>query len=603
MEVWPVFDTKQIAENATIQSFLNCYLRETGNFEEASGYERHPLLITDGIEKVIISKLVLQKIELVAGVKHWSATDRHLFAFPIYYRTEGSEDLQPIDYVTLTSLIVKEFLLDKSFRGAEDELIQRVILSCRSIKTYLEDRVDDAEALTHENVEFIEAEQSLLFGHLLHPTPKSKQGLTEVEDAVYSPERKGTYQLHYFAAEKSLVLQDSSRPISAASIIFEELQNDEAVDQEWLSEIIEKDEKVLIPVHPLQVKHLLEQPEVKMRMASGGLDYIGPAGKEFTGTSSFRTVYSRESKYMYKFSVPVKITNSLRINHAKELARGVEVSQLLRTEVGQSIKRNFPEFRILEDPAYMNLVSDNELSGFEVVIRDNPFYENSKNTSLIAGLCQDHAFGGKPRLHSIITGIADRENRTVEEVSIDWFNRYLSLTLDPMIWLFNTYGIALEAHQQNSVIKLGDGYPETFYYRDNQGYYYSESKADKLMELLPGLNTLSETICGDDVAEERLRYYFFFNHLFGLINGFGVSSLIEEKKLISVLKERLKKHEETMPSDLLSSLLYQPVLPCKANLLTRFYDMDELVGPMESQSVYTMVKNPIAEEVEIPHAL
>jgi siderophore synthetase component len=598
-----VFDTKQSAENATIQSFLNCYLRETGNYEQTPWYERHPLLINDDIEKVIISKLVLQNIELVAGVKYWSATERHLFAFPIYYRTGESEDLQPMDYVTLTSLIVKEFLLDKSFRGAEDELIQRVILSCRSIKTYLENRVDDAESLLQEQVDFIEAEQSLLFGHLLHPTPKSKQGLTESEDAAYSPERKGTYQLHYFAAKKSLVLQDSSRPISAASIIFEELQNDEAVNQEWLREFIEKDEQWLIPVHPLQVNQLMGQAEVRKRLENGELVYIGPAGKEFTGTSSFRTVYSRDSKYMYKFSVPVKITNSLRINQAKELARGVEVSRLLETEAGQSMKRNFPEFRILEDPAYMNIDSEHELSGFEVVIRDNPFYKNSKYTSLIAGLCQDHGYGGKPRIHSIITGIAERENRTAEEVSIDWFNRYLSLTLDPMIWLFNTYGIALEAHQQNSVIKLRDGYPETFYYRDNQGYYYSESKAGKLIELLPELNTISETICGDDVAEERLRYYFFFNHLFGLINGFGVSGLIGEKILISVLKERLKQHEETMPSDLLGSLLYQPVLPCKANLLTRFYDMDELVGPMESQSVYTMVKNPIAEEVEIPHAL
>jgi siderophore synthetase component len=598
-----VYDTKQLAENATTQSFLNCYLRETGNFEEAPEYKDHPLLTEKGIEKVIISKMVLQKIELVAGLTYWSDTDRHLFSFPIYYRTAGSEDLQPIDYITLTSLIVKEFLLDKSFRGAEDELIYRLILSCRSIKTYLESRIEDAKALTQEDFEFIEAEQSLLFGHLLHPTPKSKQGLTETEDAAYSPERKGEFQLHYFAAEKSLVLQDSSRSQSAASIIFEELQNDSEVDQNLLEEIIGRGEKILIPVHPLQVKELMEKPEVQTRLTNGQLEYIGPVGKKFTGTSSFRSVYSKDSKYMYKFSVPVKITNSLRINQAKELARGVEVSRLLDTEVGRSIERNFPNFRILEDPAYLNLVSQHEISGFEVVIRDNPFYENSKNASLIAGLCQDHAFGGQPRLHSIIQGIAERENRSVADVSIDWFNRYLDLTLDPVIWLFNTYGIALEAHQQNSVIKLGGGYPEIFYYRDNQGYYYSESKADKLVELLPDLNTLSDTICADDVAEERLRYYFFFNHLFGLINGFGVCRLIKEGELIRVLRDRLKEHEETMPSDLLRSLLYQPVLPCKANLLTRFYDMDELVGPMESQSVYTMVKNPIAGEVEILHAL
>jgi siderophore synthetase component len=306
---------------------------------------------------------------------------------------------------------------------------------------------------------------------------------------------------------------------------------------------------------------------------------------------------------MFKFSVPVKITNSLRINQRKELARGVEISCLLETEVGVRMHQEFPNFRILEDPAYIDLNSTEECSGFEVVIRDNPFYENSKHTSLIAGLCQDHPYGGKPRIHYVIEEIAHRENRSKEEVSIDWFQRYLSLTLDPMIWLFNTYGIALEAHQQNSVIQLENGYPKTFYYRDNQGYYYSKSKSQRLMELLPGLNTLSDTVCEDDVAEERLRYYFFFNHLFGLINGFGVSGLVEEKALLNLLRVRLKQHEEKVPSNLLKSLLYQPVLNCKANLLTRFHDMDELVGPMESQSVYTLVKNPIAKEVEISHAL
>jgi siderophore synthetase component len=595
-------NSKEIAEQATMQSFLNCYLRETGNYSEESGYEHHPSL--KQFEKVIVSHLVLQQIELIIPVKYWSLTDRHLFDFPLYYRI-GESEFKPLDYVTLTSLIVKEFLLDKSHRGAEDELLLRVILSCRSIKSYIESRVHDNGALTDEEFDYIDAEQSLLFGHMLHPTPKSKQGLTEQEDHLYSPEYKGEFQLHYFSAEKSLVLQDSSADNSAASIILGELKDDSDVDQKWLHQLIEDGDRILLPVHPLQVKTLLEKVNIQDLMAEERLEYIGPLGKRFTATSSFRTVYSRESQYMYKFSVPVKITNSLRINQKKELARGVEVSRLLETEVGKSLNREFPQFKVIQDPAYLNLDLKEEISGFELVIRENPFYENSRGTSLIAALCQDHAYGGKARIHSIIKGVAQRENRSLEEVSLDWFDRYLSLTLDPMIWLFHTYGIALEAHQQNSVIKLKNGYPETFYYRDNQGYYYSESKVEKLKELLPELNQESDTICSDEVAEERLRYYFFFNHLFGLINGFGANGLIEEERLMNLVKERLENHEQQWGEDsnLLSSLLYQPVLPCKGNLLTRFYDMDELVGPMEAQSVYTMVKNPLAKEVEIHHVL
>ncbi|MFB8734025.1 hypothetical protein ACEQPO_08860 [Bacillus sp. SL00103] len=37
--------------------------------------------------------------------------------------------------------------------------------------------------------------------------------------------------------------------------------------------------------------------------------------------------------------------------------------------------------------------------------------------------------------------------------------------------------------------------------------------------------------CADDVAVERRRYYFFFNHLFGLINGFGTEGPGERRRL------------------------------------------------------------------------
>lgn len=595
MEVKPLYDSKRIAENATMQSFLNCYLRETGNYECTDVFDSFS-------QHVFISKLSIQKIDLVLPLEYWSLTDRHLFSFPIYYRVQGEGDLQPLDYVTLVTLIVKEFLLDQQCKEAEDELIYRVILSCRSIRNYVEGRLEDGESLSRSDVDFIEAEQSLLFGHLLHPTPKSKQGLTEEEDRLYSPERKGEFQLHYFAADEDLVVHDSSRPETAVSIIINELK-DGGVDEEWIDQLVNEKGKVLIPVHPLQTKELLSRPEVQERIMGGNLEYIGPLGRVYTATSSLRSVYAKQSPYMFKFSVPVKITNSLRINQAKELARGVEVSKLLQTDLGKALKGHFPDFNIIEDPAYINLESSEDISGFEVVIRDNPFREAAGSTSLIAGLCQDHPYGGKPRIHSIITEIAVREGRTVEQVSEDWLSRYLSISLDPMMWLFSHYGIALEAHQQNSLVTLKEGYPHRFHYRDNQGYYYSRSKAGKLAILHPGISAISDTTCDDDVAEERFRYYFFFNHLFGLINGFGVSGLIEEENLIRILRTALKKHEGSMSGGLVESLLYQPVLPCKANLLTRFYDMDELIGPMESQSVYTMVRNPIAHEVEVRHGV
>ena len=593
MEGTYVISAKRTAEQATMQSFLNCYLRETGNYSEIQKPED---LSTTLSQKFISCLLENQGIEMVLPVSYWSLTERHIYQFPLYYGSLNGA-FNTLDYVTLTTLIVKELLIDQNRTDAEDELILRVMLSCQSMRTYIEKRIGDRGKLTDEDFDYIEAEQSLLFGHLMHPTPKSKQGLTEEEDELFSPEMKGEFQLHYFSVHPSMINEDSSLQLKASELIKEELKSG-AVDPEWLHQF--KD-RVLVPMHPLQVNSLLNKAEVLEHIQKGTLDYLGPVGRMYTATSSFRTVYSSFSRFMFKFSVPVKITNSLRLNQQKELDRGVEVSRLLQTPLGEKLASNHPDFEIIKDPAYLNVNIPNLESGFAVMIRENPFYENSANTCLVAALCQDHPYGGKSRIHSIITAIARREERAIEEVSIEWFDRYLDLSLDPMLWLHQHYGIALEAHQQNAVIQLQEGYPSKFYYRDNQGYYFSELKSKELLKLLPELNEKSDTICSDDVANERFRYYFFFNNLFGLINAFGVNGLIEEKHLMTLLRERLSRYLAIQSSPLIKSLLEEPVLPCKANLLTRFYDMDELIGSMATQSVYTMVHNPIAQEVTIGH--
>ncbi|REJ11016.1 IucA/IucC family protein [Halobacillus trueperi] len=578
---------KEIAEKATMQSFLNCYLRETDNYEWMNDDE--------GDGKMLFIPLVRQNMVIHAPVNYWSLTGRHLFDFPMTYQTEGSEEFHTLDYVTMTTLLVKEWLIGNGQEWAEDELILRVLLSCKKMKDYVAARFEDCHQLMDEDFTFIEAEQSLLFGHLLHPTPKSKQGLTDDEDREYSPEYKGRFQLHYFSMNPDLVEEDSSLDRPASACILEGVKDTEGAEplvKEW------NKGRLLLPMHPLQVPVVLKDPEVQGYLDSGDIKYLGPAGVRFTATSSFRTLYSESSRFMYKFSVPVKITNSLRANQPKELARGVEVSRLLDTELGEQMKKHHPNFHMMKDPASINLRLSKETSGFEVSLRENPFYEDDEQVTLVAGLVQDHAYGGQSRISTIIRSIAESEGRSVEEVSLDWFDKYLSISLDPILWLHHTYGIALEAHQQNSVVRLEQGYPSKFYYRDNQGYYFSRSKADQLLELLPSLNSKSDTICEDDVADERLRYYFFFNHLYGLINGFGVSRLIEEEKLIDLLRSRLMDH---LPSSLVKSLLEESKLPCKANLLTRLYDMDELVGPMESQSVYTAVDNPLAAKVGVGH--
>ncbi|WP_299089428.1 IucA/IucC family siderophore biosynthesis protein [uncultured Metabacillus sp.] len=585
-----------ISNHLTMQNLINCYIKETdkGVLKEAADIT-FPLADPE-CKHVFVIPLKSQSVTLYVPVRYYSITGRHLFSPFMYYQWK-MDNVKQLDYLTLVIYLQKDLAEAAEKPVDSEELILRTILSYQNMKGILLHRNEDYEECYQAEKNFLQAEQSLLIGHQVHPTPKSRQGIDDEEEHIFAPERKGSFKLHYFQAVNDIVEEDSILSKTATALIKEELKKDPFVSGSFKEKYCQEDGYSLIPVHPLQARKLLGKEAVCELIQAGKLTYLGPHGRSYYPTSSVRTVYHQDADYMYKFSIPVKITNSLRINKRKELDRGVEVSRILGLVLKDKLTALHPNFQIVQDPAYITVKLDTEESGFEVVIRENPFQQNEgARTTLLAGLCQDHINGGLSHLANLIHGLADKEQKAVTDVCEEWFRRYLTISLRPLYWMYATYGIALEAHQQNSLVTFDEkGYPAAFYYRDNQGYYFMESKAEELRKVLPDLNEKSNTICADNVAEERFRYYFFFNHLFGLINAFGVNRLIDEDRLLQLLKDELHDLQKDYgdSTNLLNSLVNEETLPCKANLLTRIHDMDELVGSLETQSVYTRVHNPL----------
>ena len=602
----------EIAEAATVHSFLNCYLRETGDYEIVDAAE--PPVSTHGRDRVVRVLLPEQETTVYVPLRYRSPTDRHLFDLPGYYRheTDGwdGETLE-LDYLTLVSLVTKELTISRDDTGNRDELLLRVVKSCKNIARFVEARQDDDDQLYGFDTTFREAEQSLVFGHLLHPTPKSRQGIPPRESLVYAPELEGSFQLHYFRADPELVWQDAALDGTvevdtgdtdvASEWIKDALREDPDVPDSFVEGYVESDD-VLVPVHPWQADYLLEQNHVQQQLGDG-LESLGQVGREFYPTTSVRTLYAPDAPFMVKASLNVKITNSERTNKRPELDRGVAITELLDTELGNALREQFPEFDVVRDPASLTLdIGEESESGFEVVLRENVFRDgtDAENAGPVVALCQDKIAEDGSRLGTVIETIAEREDRSTEAVSRDWFRRYLEISLRPIMWLYLERGLGVEAHQQNSVLALDEGYPDAFYYRDNQGYYFPESKYACHDELLPGVGERADTVCPDAVADERLRYYVVLNNLFGVVNAFGTAGLADERELLGVLREELVYCQkfDRESSSLLDGLLEDESLPCKANLLTRFHDMDELVGSLENQSVYADIENPIVTEVE-----
>jgi siderophore synthetase component len=590
-------DPGERANVATVHAFLNCYLRETGTYEV---HDESVAGVEPGSDGVLRVSLPAQGIDLLAPLEYCSPTERHLFETPVRYRLPDGT-VHPVDAATLASIVTKDLSLARKGEAVPDELLERVLRSKRNTESFVAARAGDEERLYDERLSFREAEQALVFGHHRHPAPKSRRGIAARNRTTYAPELRGSFPLHYFRADPGLVSTSSALDRSATTWVKEALRNDPEVASAFLAENVESDD-VLLPVHPWQADYLLDQPHIQRHLGDG-LAYLGAVGREFYPTTSVRTLYSSDAPFMVKSSLNVTITNSVRTNKRPELDRGVVVAELLDTEFGDELHRTFPNFVIVRDPAFLALdIGDERESGLETVLRANPFRgELAKRSTPVVALCQD-AIAGQSRLGRLVATIAEREGRDTETVSGDWFGQYLDIGIRPVLWLYLEQGVGVEAHQQNSVLTLDeDGYPSEFRYRDNQGFYFPESQYDDVDEYLPGVGKRADTVCADAIADERLRYYVILNNALDVINAFGSAGLVEERRLLSLLREELERARERYDrpsSAFLAPLLESSTVPCKANLLTRFRGLDELENDLQNQSVYTDVKNPLITELD-----
>ncbi|MER6676275.1 IucA/IucC family protein [Streptomyces sp. NPDC000983] len=630
-------DPHTAAQAAAVENLLRCWVRETGLSAPTDGILRIPLPASGTV--------------LTVQVRYWSPTGGHRFDLP---RLQGAlKHAPPVDAVTVAALLARELpygtapeatpaaggprpavTSSASAPSERTELVARVADSVRRTALFISERrrrPADSPDL------FLSGEQALLLGHPLHPAPKSREGLSDSEIPLYSPELRGSFPLHWIAVAPSLLATDSAwteggRPVTAPHLTARLAGPGLPVP----------DTHAALPLHPWQLGEVRNRPAIAALFDAGLIRDLGPYGVPWHPSSSVRTVHQSGAPAMLKLSLGLSITNSRRENLRKELHRGVEVHRLLRAGLSKQWRAAHPDFDIVRDPAWL-AVDDPQgqpVPGLDVMIRHNPFHP-AADVSCVAGLISPRprttqpsvpppaqpssapatsapvvppsalpadasdAPGGRPasrtvwrsRLAELVTRLATRTGRSVGAVSTEWFLRYLEHVVRPVLWLDAEAGIALEAHQQNTLVLLDpDGWPAGGRYRDNQGYYFRESRRAELDARMPGIGKHSDTFVSDEVTDERFTYYLAINNVFGLIGAFGSQGLADERLLIAGFRRFLRdaaSGQGRLRTSLPDRLLGATTLRCKANLLTRLHGLDELVGPVDTQSVYVTITNPL----------
>ncbi len=297
---------------------------------------------------------------------------------------------------------------------------------------------------------------------------------------------------------------------------------------------------------------------------------------------------------MLKFSLPVRITNSVRLNRRQELEAGVAMARLI-DRIGLS-KRS-ANLRIIQDPAYVTLDLPGESeSGFEVILRENPFaHGRGQGVITVAALTADPLPQTPSRLEKLLRTLAVRDGEPLADVCITWFQRYLECAVEPLIRLYDDYGVALEAHQQNSLLDIGAGYPSVSYYRDNQGFYLSERYRSLLASHVPETGTIPSLYFPESEIRDRFAYYLIVNQVFSVISRMGHDGLCDEATLLRVLRNHLEQCSRAMTGagrDFARHVLDLPTVASKANLTTRLFNVDELQSD-HAPILYRPVQNPL----------
>ncbi|MCX5210536.1 siderophore biosynthesis protein [Kitasatospora sp. NBC_00240] len=595
-------DPAVAAEQAALEALLRCWTRETGARPGPDGLLRIDVL--GGAAR------------LTVPVRHWSACGWHRFDAATLAGAGAAEaaaagpespaaagepgrpvpDGAPVDAVTAAALLAAA-AADRPDPGRIADLAARVADSVTRTADILAHRRQAADPAARPASPFLAAEQDLLLGHPLHPTPKSRDGLGPAQSAAYSPELRGSFQLHWYAVDRELLAAGSALTSTAEQLTESLLATPGLLPPGTAA----------LPLHPWQARELALRPAVAALLADGRLHDLGPHGAPWYPTSSVRTVCRPGTPWMLKLSLGLRITNSRRENLRKELHRGLEVHRLLESGLGEEWRAAHPGFDIVRDPAWIGVdlpaaggrSGPADPSGLDTVLRQQPFGPEQR-ALCVAGLVAEQPLGGdgpvRSRLGDVLRALSARCGRPLRTVATEWFLRYLDAVVLPVLWLDGRAGIALEAHQQNSLVLLdAAGWPVGGRYRDNQGYYFRDSYAERLHARLPGLGEASDTFVADATADERFAYYLGINHVLGLIGALGSQRLADEQVLLAALRRFLAgPRAAATGSALPAHLLEAATLRCKANLLTRLNGLDELVGPVETQSVYVDIANPVA---------
>jgi len=567
------------AQRHAIDCLLNCYLREyalpRGEACLDCQAQDLPMRLRQGEGRRVGIRLADgSRLALLAD--RTSVLGRCRFVSAPYHKGAG-QGWRALDAAELARLLLAPL------NGPErhGELLEQIDNSLRITRTFLR----HARAANHEDSaapgqpdSLLRSEQCQIWGHALHPTPKSRDGVSEADLLACSPEVGAHFPLHWFRVDPALVrhLGDDPRGL--------------------LAQIAGADN--LYPCHPWEVQRVLADPLVERVRNLGLLEYLGPQGLALYPTSSVRTLYRPELSHFLKFSIHVRLTNCVRKNAWYELDSAVALTRLLAPLMAE-LAETRPDFALMPEPAASTL----DLSAygspeearevtecFGILYRQN-LDENSRQQyrPQVAMALFTWTLDGSSACQALVEQCAERLAIAPAEAAVHWLRAYAGGLLGGSLQCLFRHGVVLEPHLQNTLLGFDDnGLPCRVWIRDLEGTKLVPEQwpAERLAHL--DERTRASLYYDPEKAWKRVAYCALVNNLgeavFHLANGDAALERRLWREVAAILEAQRAPLGDPRA---LRELCAGAPLPSKENFMTR------LLMRADREAGYTALPNPL----------
>lgn len=563
------------------QCFLNALMRETRDWQiiPPANHQQHPQL------HIPLSSSQAIRIAL----RHTSPTQHHQYLFParLHQQDDGAGVALSIEQL-VTLLLEKPSVKGELSDDVVARFRQRVLESHDNTQQAITVRLD-WPALRDQPLNFAQAEQGLLVGHAFHPAPKSHEPFNEQQARRYLPDFGARFPLRWFAVDK--------RQLCGESLNLTLQQRLQRFAAESAPQLLAHftDDVWLLPMHPWQADHLLTQVWCQDLVTQGLLRDLGEAGERWLPTSSSRSLYSASNRDMIKFSLSVRLTNSVRTLSVKEVKRGIRLARLAQTPRWQHLQARYPTFRVIQEDGWAGLRSADGTIQEEslMALRDNLLFDQAENqTNVLVTLTQAAPDGGDSLLAAAVRRLATRLNLPLQQAAHTWLDAYCQHVLLPLFSTEADYGLVLLAHQQNILVEMQQDLPIGMLYRDCQGSGFTRDAG-------PWLDEIGEADAENRFSEQQLLryfpYYLLVNSSLAVTAALAAAGFDSEEQLMARVRDALSGLRANAKNTLcLDYVLDSSHWNCKGNFFCYLHDHNEntIVDPAV---IYFDFVNPLRQ--------